>query len=59
MYVIFPADEVVQLSFGRPASRQRQQQRSGQRCYCNQHRTVQGKMTKKLIKISSKYFLKQ
>ncbi|XP_029345176.1 uncharacterized protein LOC100163038 isoform X13 [Acyrthosiphon pisum] len=40
MYVIFPADEVVQLSFGRPATRQRQQQRSGQRCYCDQHRTV-------------------
>ncbi|XP_026812790.1 uncharacterized protein LOC113553593 isoform X3 [Rhopalosiphum maidis] len=40
MYVIFPADEVVQLSFGRPTTRQRQQQRSGQRCYCNQHRTV-------------------
>ncbi|XP_025197901.1 uncharacterized protein LOC112596436 isoform X6 [Melanaphis sacchari] len=40
MYVIFPADEVVQLSFGRPTTRQRQQQRSGQRCYCNQHRTI-------------------
>ncbi|XP_022166450.1 uncharacterized protein LOC111030999 isoform X6 [Myzus persicae] len=40
MYVIFPADEVVQLSFGRPTTRQRQQQRSGQRCYCDQHRTV-------------------
>ncbi|XP_050428318.1 uncharacterized protein LOC126838181 isoform X7 [Adelges cooleyi] len=40
MYVIFPADEVLQLSFGRPATRQRQQQRSGQRCYCSQNRTV-------------------
>ncbi|XP_050536374.1 uncharacterized protein LOC126902806 isoform X2 [Daktulosphaira vitifoliae] len=40
MYVIFPADEVVQLSFGQPASRQHQQQQSGQRCLCGQHRTV-------------------
>lgn len=46
MYVIFPADEVVQLSFGRPAAtRQRQQQRSGQRCHCDQRRTVRGKLT--------------
>lgn len=46
MYVIFPADEVVQLSFGRPAATcQRQQQRSGQRCHCDQRRTVRGKPT--------------